>query len=106
MNRTSALCLLTAGLLIAPAFAVSAKSATVSAEVAVDAKGVEVAAGNKARAEDRLCSRDTGSRIASRTKDDRMRCDTLGRVYTSDDLQRTGASNIGDALRKLNPSLR
>lgn len=106
MNRISTLCLLTAGLLIAPAFAVSAQSATLSTEVAVDARNAEVAAGDKAQAEDRLCPRETGSRIATGTKDDRKRCNTFGRVYTSDDLQRTGASNVGDALRTLDPSIR
>jgi len=106
MNRSTALCLLTAGLLIAPAFAVSAQSATVSTEVAVDARTAEIADGDKAQAEDRLCPRDTGSRIATRAKEDRKRCNTFGRVYTSEDLQRTGASNVGDALRTLDPSIR
>ncbi len=72
----------------------------------MDARTAEIAAGDNTQTEDRLCPRETGSRIVTRAKDDRKRCNTFGRVYTSDDLQRTGASNVGDALRTLDPSIR
>lgn len=54
---------------------------------------------------DRHCARDTGSRIAPRDKDGK-RCNTFGRVYTQDDIQRTGAVDLGEALRKLDPAIR
>lgn len=50
---------------------------------------------------DRLCPDATASRI----KRQRGTCSSPGRVYTRDDLDRTGATNAGDALSKLDPSI-
>lgn len=71
------------------------------------------------------CLRDTGSRItaahnqrlqrmarrngvsATAGHDDRTRCVSAhGRVYRRDDLDRTGAIDVADALRQLDPAIR
>ena len=66
-----------------------------------------------ARSADRFCLRDTGSHISShlysKSGDGRKYTDCVnanGRVYTREDLERTGASNTADALRRLDPSIR
>lgn len=50
---------------------------------------------------DRFCPDATASRI----KRHNGRCSTPGRVYTRDDIDRTGATTAGDALSKLDPSI-
>lgn len=50
---------------------------------------------------DRFCPDTTASRI----KRPRGTCSAPGRVYTRDDLDRTGATTAGDALSKLDPSI-
>ncbi|HZH44701.1 MAG TPA: hypothetical protein VEY50_11530 [Lysobacter sp.] len=54
---------------------------------------------------DRNCLRYTGSRLVHRDRDGRCAA-AAGRVYTRDDIDSTGAVNIGDALRRLDPSIR
>ena len=109
------------------ALAASAQTATTS--VGVDA-GVQAQTASDASTDarfdtdanakpqiDRNCLRHTGSRIVARdntTRSARGRTDTLGqrcvaasgRVYSRDDLDRTGEVDIADALRKLDPSIR
>lgn len=54
---------------------------------------------------DENCVRKTGTRIAQR--DGKQRCTSLpGRSYSKDDLDRTGHTNLADALRTLDPSIR
>lgn len=63
-----------------------------------------------------FCLRSTGSRIAPRradrntgrgSSDKRPACVAAnGRVYTREDLDRTGAIDVADALRRLDPSIR
>ncbi|MGH8050896.1 MAG: hypothetical protein ACRERV_10075 [Methylococcales bacterium] len=49
------------------------------------------------------CITETGSRIKRK---DKKGCNGLaGRSYDSDDISRTGATDIGDALRMLDPSI-
>ena len=50
---------------------------------------------------DRFCPDATASRI----KRQRGSCSSPGRVYTRDDLDRTGATSAGEALSKLDPSI-
>lgn len=50
---------------------------------------------------DRFCPDATASRI----KRQRGSCSSPGRVYTRDDLDRTGATTAGEALSKLDPSI-
>lgn len=62
------------------------------------------AEGDKKRLSDANCVRETGSRIARR--DGASRCTGQpGRSYTKEDLDRTGHTNIGDALRALDPAV-
>jgi hypothetical protein len=65
-----------------------------------------------------FCLRSTGTHIAPRArradrganadgKDKRPACVAAnGRVYTREDLDRTGAIDVADALRRLDPSIR
>ena len=46
------------------------------------------------------CLTQTGSRISAKGK-----CRGAGRSYTSDDMKRTGATTVGDALPLLDPSI-
>lgn len=58
---------------------------------------------------DRVCLRETGTRIRPRAANAaRERClsHTYGRVWTQDDLRSTGQPDIADALRMLDPSIR
>lgn len=65
-----------------------------------------------ARDTDRYCLRETGSHLSShlysKSRDGRKFDDCVnasGRVYTREDLERTGSSTTADALRKLDPSI-
>jgi hypothetical protein len=52
---------------------------------------------------DRTCSQPTGTRIPLKGKE----CSSIvGRVYTKEDIDRTGATTAGEALRKLDPIVR
>jgi len=63
------------------------------------------------RAADRFCIQETGSRVVAsrnaRSKSERTECVAAGgRVYTREEIERTGATDLRDALRRLDPSLR
>lgn len=63
------------------------------------------------QASDRFCIQETGSRIVAnrnaRSQSERTECVAAGgRVYTREEIERTGSTNIRDALRRLDPSLR
>lgn len=67
--------------------------------------------GQRASSADRFCIRETGSRITAsrnaRSKRAEQECVTGGgRVYTREDIDRTGSADIRDALRRLDPSIR
>ncbi len=57
-------------------------------------------------ARDRNCIQYTGTRITSRDMEERDCVAVNGRVYTREDLRRTGEIDIADALRKLDPAIR
>jgi len=122
MNRRLVSPLLLASLLTAATFAASAQTATTS--VGVDASAQATSDANAdARFDanatpqiDRNCLRQTGSRIvaranATRSASDRsdkrgQRCVAAnGRVYSREDIDRTGEVDIADALRKLDPAI-
>ena len=76
-----------------------AASTSLEAEAEADAKT------------DRFCIRETGSRITAsrnaRSKEAEKDCVAAGgRVYTRADIERTGSTDIADALRRLDPSIR
>lgn len=120
MNRRIVPPLLLASLL-AGTFAVSAQAVTTTA-VAVHA-GAQAQPAGDAVADpaatpevDRDCLRQTGSRIiardnvprSARARNDRLsqRCVAAsGRVYSREDIERTGEVDIADALRKLDPAI-
>ena len=95
------------------AFSTSAQEVTDAVAVEPEAKPAQSTedTGNQDRIADRLCLRATGSRIVAmqNTKTDKagQHCAIgPGRVHTSEDLERTGATSLGDALRRLEPSSR
>jgi hypothetical protein len=58
-------------------------------------------AATAAVAKDPACMTRTGSRIPVKTKG----CTGFGRSYSTEDLKRTGATNVGSALRVLDSSI-
>lgn len=52
-------------------------------------------------AQNPACLRQTGTRIAG----DNTYCSAIGRSYSSDDINRTGSTTAGEALRLLDPSI-
>ncbi len=124
MNRRMLPPLLLASALAAAALAASAQTAT--PPVGVDAVAQAQAASDAdARSDanakpgvDRNCLRQTGSRITARynatgaatardgvDKRSRRCVAANGRVYSREDIDRTGEVNIADALRKLDPAI-
>lgn len=107
--------LLLASLLCGFAWVASAQSVTISGEIG-DQTTLRDAETN-ARANP-MCLRETGSRIvaAKNTRQgsrpvaadspDRRCVSAHGRVYTRDDIDRAGAIDLADALRRLDTSIR
>lgn len=71
----------------------------------------EAAAASKKKGDpdDRFCIRETGSRVVAtrnRSKKSEQDCvNAAGRVYTREDIERTGSADMRDALRRLDPSI-
>ena len=116
MNRRMLSRLMLAGVIAASTFAASAQTPATS--LAVDTEVHSNLDSNASPQIDRNCLRHTGSRIvatrnASRNRAARdgvaksgQRCVAAnGRVYSREDLDRTGEIDIADALRKLDPSI-
>ncbi|NYZ62564.1 hypothetical protein [Luteimonas deserti] len=66
--------------------------------------------GQRASPADRFCIRETGSRVtanrSARSKRAEEECvGGGGRVYTREDIERTGSTDVRDALRRLDPSM-
>ena len=59
------------------------------------------AAAPGAVAQNPACLSQTGSRIAGNNGN----CSAIGRSYSSDDINRTGSTTAGEALRLLDPSI-
>jgi len=104
-------------LLIVPllglAFAASAQPPTpaVAAPSAAPAPAAEAAPapsalpeGDVRRLSDLNCPRETGTRIVKR--DGKRTCAQAGRVYSREDIERTGHTDLAQALRTLDPSIR
>lgn len=95
------------------AFAASAQTATpaatqdeVSANPAVPADADKLMEAKKEMA-DGNCLKQTGSRITPRADKHGRKCvNAPGRAYSKEDLDRTGATDLADALRRLDPSVR
>ncbi|WP_454829753.1 hypothetical protein [Pseudoxanthomonas wuyuanensis] len=112
MKRLVPLSLLS--VLCAAAFAVSAQ--TSAPEPAATAQPVPATAAEPGAAEDAIaedkakrisdthCVRETGTRITRRS--DQGRCNNLpGRSYSKEDIDRTGHTDLADALRTLDPAI-
>ena len=54
---------------------------------------------------DRSCLRHTGSRLIGRDRGDRRCATAAGRAYSREDLDRTGSTDLADALRRLDPAI-
>lgn len=108
---TTTIRVLLASVLCGLAFAAGAQTVTASAQADVgDAQSRDAAD----RISDRNCLRHTGSRItaqanaradARKDKSKRECAPLSGRSYTREDIDRTGALDIGEALRRLDPSV-
>jgi hypothetical protein len=59
------------------------------------------ATGSAAMTQNPRCLTETGSRLG----DNRTDCSAFGRSYSHEDIDRTGATTVGDALRLLDPSI-
>lgn len=56
---------------------------------------------------DRNCLKETGSRLAPRPDSKGRKCiNATGRAYTKQEMDSTGAIDLKDALRRLDPALR
>lgn len=104
--------LLLAALLTFFAGAAVAQTVTVTKETG-EVETVQTAEAAAPREPVRTCLRSTGSRVTAAqnvraAKDGKpQRCAPVtGRVYTSEDIARTGQVDIYDALRMLDPSIR
>lgn len=105
--------LLLASLLFGFTGTVLAQSVTISAQTdaAAELAQRDARSDDERWFADRNCMRQTGSRIVARHNAQSgkagQRCVSAnGRVYTREDLQRTGVVDIADALRRLDPSIR
>lgn len=63
------------------------------------------------KADDPVCIEQTGSRITAarnaRSRGEQKDCAAAGgRVYTREEIERSGSADLRDALRKLDPSIR
>ncbi|HST46086.1 MAG TPA: hypothetical protein VLK29_12790 [Luteimonas sp.] len=92
------------GVMLAFAGAASAQAAVDEPEESGNGRA------SKARPDDRFCIQQTGSRVTAarhaRSKGEQKDCvEAGGRVYTREDIHNSGSADIGDALRKLDPSI-
>ncbi|MFD0740503.1 hypothetical protein ACFQZQ_14560 [Lysobacter koreensis] len=114
MKNLSIASALTAGLLAALAFPASAQYATqtqadAKAEAQVDTATTTTELDAKAQLKQdthRNCLRYTGTRIPASRLGDKGCVAANGRVYSREDINRTGEVDIADALRKLDPAIR
>ena len=115
MTRLLLAALLTffAGAAVAQTVTVSKETGEVETVQAAEAAETTAAEAAAPREPARTCLRSTGSRVTAAqnvraAKDGKpQRCAPVsGRVYTSEDIARTGQVDIYEALRMLDPSIR
>lgn len=91
-------------LLAAPVFAAEPAITDPAPPAAEAERDARASAEREPESADRHCLKETGTRIRPRSG---PRCSAYaGRVYTRDDLDRTGQVDIVSALRMLDPSVR
>lgn len=111
MKRLPLMLLLAAGIVAATAQAQTTPEQAPTTPPATQDEAKAAASGTPAADTDKqplseaTCVRETGSRITKR--DGKSRCTGQpGRAYTKDDLDRTGHTSLGEALRALDPAIR
>lgn len=103
-------------LLLISGFATAAAAQQPASDTAQpqDANATAIGADSSDVLADRNCLRYTGSRITASRNATRIRknddkapecANAPGRSYDQDDIRRTGQTNVGDALRMLDPSV-
>ena len=101
-----------ASTLCALAFSVGAQNVAVSASAEAEADSAN--SNDRDAVSDHTCLRQTGSRIiasanaradARKDKAKRQCTGAPGRSYSREDIDRTGAVDLADALRRLDPSV-
>ncbi|TDK25069.1 hypothetical protein E2F46_07845 [Luteimonas aestuarii] len=98
---------LIAALVAGLAFTVAVPATALAQDEELEETGGATA--KRGKPDDRFCIRETGSRVVA-TRNRNKRADdecvnTSGRVYTREDIERTGSVDIRDALRRLDPSI-
>lgn len=92
---------------IASLLVVAGNAAAEEATPAQDAKATQQQQPKKPAAEPAKCTHAPGSRIRLSTPEDCAKASRGPfRSYSKEDLDRTGETNMADALRKLDPSFR
>lgn len=84
-----------------PRVAAAIATVLLLAACAATTPNVKPNSASAAVAQNPACLGETGNRIAG----DRANCTAFGRSYSSEDIDRTGSMNVGDALRLLDPSI-
>lgn len=93
-------------LLGAFAFAAAAQTPTPAETPVQDAAITAHAEATDKNVPDRLCLKQTGTRIPARSTRSNQRCTAIGRSYSRSDIDGTGEVDLADALRKLDTSFR
>lgn len=98
-------------IVIAAAVAVTGLAFVAAAQESEPEEQARETRADRAKASERFCIQETGSRIVAnrnaRTRAERDQCVSQGgRVYTREEIQRTGSVDLADALRRLDPSIR
>jgi hypothetical protein len=103
--------------LLSLAFAASAQNAAPAADPAADRQAAAAPAetsaetsGNQNKGDakdesDRNCLKHTGSRLIRADSKGRKCAIAAGRAYNRDDIDRTGAVDLRDAIRRLDPAV-
>jgi hypothetical protein len=81
------------------------QTATVPAETTDEASASQNKATAKDEAADRNCLKHTGSRLIRADSKGRKCAVATGRAYNRDDIDRTGAVDLRDAIRRLDPAV-
>lgn len=99
--------------LLAAGFAGCAFAQSTTVEQSLEPGAAAIGTEASDTAHDRNCLRDTGSLITARRNADARRdgkpeqcANAMGRAYDRDDIERTGASTVAEALQRLDPAIR
>jgi hypothetical protein len=98
------------GVLFGSAFAVAAQTMPEPQDPAAPEPAGQGDGSREDAKVDRFCLKETGSRIpvssrVSSSREHRRCTGANGRVYTREDIERTGEVDLADALRRLDPSI-